>query len=91
MISDKILIRQNEGISNVAGMEIAEKYIDKPKMGVVVAVGPGWITEKGELISTVSKVGDTVIFQQFANNTVQVEGESYLIMRETIDVHFIIN
>ena len=50
--------------------------------GEVIAVGNGRILDNGETRALAVKVGDTVVFGQYAGNTVKVDGEDLLIMSE---------
>jgi len=54
----------------------------KPSQGEVIAVGNGRILDNGETRALAVKVGDTVVFGQYAGNTVKVDGEDLLIMSE---------
>ena len=55
---------------------------DKPDQGQVIAVGPGKRDEQGKLIPMGVKVGDTVIFGKYSGQTVKVDGDELLVMRE---------
>ena len=56
---------------------------EKPNQGEVVAVGDGKVLDNGEQRALSVKVGDTVVFGQYAGSTVKVEGEELLIMNES--------
>jgi chaperonin GroES len=47
-----------------------------------VAVGPGKRDDNGKLIPIDVKVGDRVLFGKYAGQTVKVEGDELLVMRE---------
>ncbi len=51
--------------------------------GEVIAVGPGKLNKKGELIPTQVKVGETVVFGKYSGNTVQYCGETLCLMHES--------
>ena len=55
---------------------------EKPSQGEVTAVGPGGRDEAGKLIPIDLKVGDRVLFGKYAGQTVKVEGDELLVMRE---------
>ncbi|WP_414511943.1 co-chaperone GroES [Synechococcus sp. F70.1] len=63
---------------------------ETPQQGEVVAVGKGKLTEDGKLIPLQVKVGDQVLFGKYAGTEVTIDGEEYLIMRES-DIYAIIN
>lgn len=60
------------------GIIIPDSAKEKPQRGTVVAAGPG---KKDEPVTV--KVGDTVLYGKYAGTEIQVEGEDYLIMRES--------
>lgn len=55
---------------------------EKPDMGEVIAVGNGKILENGERRPLELKVGNKVIFGKYSGQTVKVDGEELLVMRE---------
>ncbi|MEI7663755.1 MAG: co-chaperone GroES, partial [Bacteroidota bacterium] len=60
------------------GIIIPDTAKEKPQKGTVVAVGPG---KKDEPMTV--KVGDSVLYGKYAGTEITVDGESYLIMRES--------
>ena len=60
------------------GIIIPDTAKEKPQRGTVVAVGPG---KKDE--PTTVKAGDTVLYGKYSGTEIQVEGNDYLIMRES--------
>lgn len=82
-LGDRILIERNESEEKTAsGLIIPDTAQEKPLKGVVVAAGPGRISERGELITTTVQVGDTVIFTHHHVNEIVIEDEKYIIMEE---------
>lgn len=57
--------------------------------GEVVAVGKGKVTDDGKEIKPELKVGDKVLYGKYSGTEVTIDGEEYLIMRES-DVYAII-
>ena len=55
---------------------------EKPDVGEVVAVGEGRRNKAGERVALDVKVGDKVIFGKYSGQTVKVDGEELLVMRE---------
>ncbi len=55
---------------------------EKPRMGKVVAVGQGAFDKKGKRIPMQVKVGDRVIFAEYAGNEYESEGKKSLILTE---------
>jgi chaperonin GroES len=55
---------------------------DKPIEGTVVAVGVGKNNEQGQKVPMEVKVGDNVIYSEYAGTEIKVHDEKYLIVRE---------
>src|SRR5262249_56461494 len=55
----------------------------KPSQGEVIAVGPGGRDEAGKLIPIDIKVGDRVLFGKWSGTEVKIDGEEFLIMKES--------
>ncbi len=51
-------------------------------MTPMIAVGPGKRDDAGKLIPMDVKVGDRVLFGKYSGQTVKVNGEEFLVMRE---------
>ena len=78
-LSDRVLIQPNPAEEKTAaGLIIPDTAKEKPLAGKVVAVGPGTSDVNMEV-----KVGDTVLYGKYAGTEVTVEGETYLIMRQS--------
>lgn len=61
-----------------SGIIIPDTAKEKPMRGTVVAVGPG---KKDE--PTTVKVGDSVLYGKYSGTEISVDGQEYLIMRES--------
>ena len=78
-LSDRVLIQPNPAEEKTAaGLIIPDTAKEKPLAGKVIAVGPGTSEVKMEV-----KVGDQVLYGKYAGTEVTVEGETYLIMRQS--------
>ncbi len=84
-LGDNVLIRRDEADDRTdAGIFLPESSKDKPKSGVVEAVGEGRVnTDTGERIPLTVKKGDRVIFTSYAGSEVKLEDEELLIMGES--------
>src|SRR6185503_17658857 len=73
-LHDKILVRRDEAETRTeTGIYLPEKAKDKPKTGIVEAVGTGTVnTETGHLIPLTVKKGDRIIFSSYAGTEVKV-------------------
>ena len=65
------------------GLVIPDTAKERPQQGEVVAVGPGRITEDGKKLPMEVKVGDKVLYGKYAGTEISIDGEEYLIMRES--------
>ncbi|MBU2967467.1 co-chaperone GroES [Amphritea sp. 2_MG-2023] len=84
-LHDRVVVRRKEEEATTAsGIVLPGSAAEKPNQGEVLAVGTGRITSTGEVQALDVKVGDTVLFGQYAgSNTVKVDGEELLIMNES--------
>ncbi|MDY6816508.1 MAG: co-chaperone GroES [Pseudomonadota bacterium] len=82
-LHDRVVVRRKEEEEKTAGgIVLPDNAKEKPSQGEVIAVGNGRILDNGETRALAVKVGDTVVFSQYAGNTVKVDGEELLIMSE---------
>lgn len=65
------------------GIILPDTAKEKPQQGEVVAVGKGKIADSGELIEMTVKVGDRVLYGKYSGTEVKIEGEDYLIVKES--------
>ena len=63
---------------------------EKPVHGKVLAVGEGLVFENGQKRKMSVKVGDNVVFKKYSPDEITVEGEEYLVIKES-DIVAIIN
>jgi chaperonin GroES len=83
-LHDRVVIKRVEQETKTAGgIVLPGSAAEKPSQGEVIAVGNGQITEAGEVRPLDLKVGDKVLFGQYAGSTVKVDGEELLIMKES--------
>ncbi len=77
-LADRVLVLPNPAEEKTAGgLFIPDTAKEKPLAGKVVAVGPGTKEVEMEV-----KVGDQVLYGKYAGTELQIEGESYLIMKQ---------
>lgn len=82
-LHDRVLVRRIEADTKTAGgIIIPDSAQEKPSEGEVIAVGDGARDEDGERIPMDVKVGDRVLFGKYAGQTVKVDGEELMVMRE---------
>ncbi|WP_276496020.1 co-chaperone GroES [Pontibacter litorisediminis] len=66
-----------------SGIIIPDTAKEKPQRGEVVAVGEGKVSEQGALMKPQVSVGDTVLYGKYAGTEISIDGNDYLIMRES--------
>ena len=82
-LGDRVLIQADvaEEVTS-SGLYIPDTAKEKPQQGTVVAVGPGKVENGTKVDMSVSK-GDKVLYGKYAGTEVTIDGEEYLIMRES--------
>jgi len=82
-IMDKIIIRR-VGARDVTkgGIVLPDTAKEKPKEGIIVALGEGRRLEDGKVIPFQVKEGDRVLFLSYAGSEVKLKDEEYLILEE---------
>ncbi|MEX0684460.1 MAG: co-chaperone GroES [Balneolales bacterium] len=82
-LSDRVLVQPDTAEEKTSsGIIIPDTAKEKPQRGTVVAVGPGKI-ENGTKIDMSVKNGDKVLYGKYAGTELELDGEEYLIMRES--------
>lgn len=82
-LHDRVVVKRLEAEEKTAsGIVLPGSAAEKPDMGEVLAVGNGKILDNGERRSLELKVGDKVIFGKYSGQTVKVDGDEVLVMRE---------
>ena len=83
-LGDHIIVKRMESEDVTAGgIYLPDTAKEKPKRGVVQAVGSGKLTDKGGRSAMQLKKNDQVIFSGYAGTEIKVDGQDYLIMSET--------
>ncbi|MFZ5511920.1 MAG: co-chaperone GroES [Pseudomonadota bacterium] len=82
-LHDRVIVKRLEDERKTAsGIVIPDTAAEKPDQGEVIAVGNGKVLDSGEVRKLDVKVGDRVLFGKYAGQTVKVQGEELLVMRE---------
>jgi chaperonin GroES len=66
-----------------SGIVLPDTAKEKPQMGKVLAVGSGKILDNGEKLPLEVKVGDQVLFAKYAGTEVKLDGEEYMVLKES--------
>ncbi len=82
---DRVVVRRNEEEETTAGgIILSGSAKEKPNQGEVIAVGEGKLLDSGEVRPLALKVGDNVVFGQYAgSNTIDIDDEELIIMSES--------
>ena len=82
-LNDRVVVKRLEAEEKTtSGIVLPGSAAEKPDMGEVLAVGNGKLLENGDRQALDVKVGDKVIFGKYSGQTVKVDGEELLVMRE---------
>jgi len=82
-LHDRVIIKRLDNETKTAsGIVIPDNAAEKPDQGEVLAVGNGKKDDTGKIIAMEVKVGDRVLFGKYAGQTVKVDGNELLVMRE---------
>ena len=82
-LSDRVLVKPEPAEEKTSsGIIIPDTAKEKPQEGTVVAAGPGKV-ENGNKIDMSVKEGDKVLYGKYSGTEITLDGEEYLIMRET--------
>lgn len=82
-LHDRIVVRRDTpDAMTKGGIYLPYKARDPQRSGEVLAVGDGVIGPHGKLIKPACKVGDMVIFGEYAGTEVQIDGEDLQVMRD---------
>ena len=83
-LHDRVVIKRIEEKEQiVGGLYVPDTAREKPQQGEVIAVGDGRILEDGTRVPVDLRVGDQVLFGKYSGTEVTIDGEEYLIMRES--------
>jgi len=90
-LADRVIVKPfEEQEMKKGGIIIPDTAKEKPMEGEVIEVGPGRTTEEGKRVDLEVKKGDRVLYGKYSGTEVSIEGEEFLIMRES-DIYAIIN
>ena len=83
-LSDRVVVRAEDAEDKTAsGIILPDTAKEKPQMGTVVAIGPGKLSDTGNLIKMAVKNGDKVLYGKYSGTEIKHEGTDLLIMRES--------
>lgn len=90
-LQDRVVVRRVDAEAvTKGGIVIPDSAAEKADQGTVLAVGPGKHNAAGELVELGVAANDRVLFGKFAGQSVKVDGEEFLILKED-DILAVIN
>ena len=82
-LHDRVIVKRLDNETKTAsGIVLPDAAAEKPDQGEVLAVGPGKRSDDGKQHPVDVKVGDRILFGKYAGQTVKVDGNELLVMRE---------
>jgi chaperonin GroES len=82
-LHDRVIVKRLDNERKTAsGIVIPDNVAEKPDQGEVLAIGPGKLDDHGKRIPVDLKVGERVLFGKYAGQTVKIDGDEILVMRE---------
>ena len=90
-LGDRVIVKPKapEEVTK-GGIILPDTAQEKPMEGEITAVGVGRVADDGKLVKMELKVGDKVLYGKYSRTEIKIDGQEYLIMRES-DVYAIIN
>ncbi|MEO8407243.1 MAG: co-chaperone GroES [Oxalobacteraceae bacterium] len=82
-LHDRVIVKRlDQETKTASGIVLPETAAEKPDQGEILAIGNGKILENGSVRALAVKVGDRVLFGKYSGQTVKVDGNELLVMRE---------
>jgi chaperonin GroES len=84
-LADRVIVKQSEAEEKTAsGIVLPDSAKEKPTKGKIISVGPGKVDEKtGKRHELHVRVGDVVYYGKYSGTDVEIDGDKYVILRES--------
>ena len=83
-LDDRVLVKQSEAQEiTTGGIVLPDSAQEKPQRGKVIATGAGKLLDSGERGTLSVKKGDEIFYGKYAGSEVEVDDETYVILRES--------
>jgi chaperonin GroES len=83
-LDDRVLIKQSKAEEKTAGgIVLPDTAKEKPQRGRVIAAGPGKLLDSGQRAKMSLKKGDEVFYGKYSGTEVKIDGENYVILKES--------
>lgn len=79
---DKVVLELVKDVQKPSSIIIPKEMEEKPDIAKVVAVGNGGFVD-GELVTMLLSVGDKVLFNKYAGNEFNLNGNNYILIKQT--------
>lgn len=81
-MGNRIVVQREEAKATKGGILLPESAQKKPREGIVIAVGPGQVNEKGQMQKMDIKVNDKVLFSSYGGVDYKIDDQEYLVLSE---------
>ena len=83
-LGDRVVVKAlaREAVTK-SGIVLPDTVKEKPQEGEILAVGSGKVLDNGKRTALEVQVGQRVLFAKYAGTEVKIDGEEYLILRES--------
>jgi len=83
-LGDRVVVKvRSKEETTSSGIVLPDTASEKPQEANVLAVGPGRVLDNGQRAALDVKEGDTVLFAKYSGTEVKLDGEEYLVLRDS--------
>jgi len=83
-LDDRVVIKQSEAEEKTdGGIILPDTAKEKPQIGKIAATGPGKLLDNGKRSKMSVKKNDEVIYGKYIGNEVEIDGEEFVVLRES--------
>jgi chaperonin GroES len=91
-LADRVVVKPLEELeTNKGGIIIPDTAKEKPMQGEIIEVGPGRVTDDGKTVDMQIQKGNRVLYGKYSGTEVSIDGDEYLIMRESDIFAIVVN
>ncbi len=83
-LGDRVVVKPKpKDEVTLSGIVLPDTATEKPQEGSVLSVGPGRVLDNGKRVEMEVKAGDSVLFAKYSGTEVKLDGDEYLVVRES--------
>src|SRR5437868_3454360 len=83
-LTDRVVVKpKSRQEMTASGIVLPDTAVERPQEGEVIAVGPGRTLDSGARVPMEIRVGETVLYAKYSGTEITLDGEDYLILRES--------